>query len=113
MLVVEEITGVGLQPAGVQRPIHIAGHAVEEQIAHRVRSEMHAAVAAKAGGLKIQIARGFLVGHHAVIILLVLIFIQIGGIEGRGRVGHGARRRSDRSAPACWEPENRCRMRCP
>ena len=45
---------------------------------------MHVAVAAKGGNLKIQIARRFLVGHDAVIILLVLIFVQVRGIEVAG-----------------------------
>ena len=42
---------------------------------------MHGAVAAKSGDLKIQIACRFLVGRHAVIILLFLIFVQVRGIE--------------------------------
>ncbi len=50
---------------------------------------MHAAVAAKNGRLKIQIARRFLVGRHAVIILLVLILVQVRGIEAGRHPGAG------------------------
>ena len=80
------ITAVGLQAGGVERSMHLAGHSVEIKVAHRVRSEMLFALAAKGRDLKIQITGGFLVSEDAVIILLVLIFIRLAELkvpEGR------------------------------
>src|SRR5208283_3000658 len=52
---------------------------------------MHAAVASVTGDLKIQVTRRFLVGQHTVVIPLVLVLVQIGGISsgrlaGRTRI---------------------------
>jgi len=71
VLSVDEIAGVGLQPAGILFPIHVAGRTVEEQVAvvfrlPSYRSEMHTAIAGKSGDLENQIARRFLIGHNAV-----------------------------------------------
>ena len=59
---------------------------------------MHVAVPADGGNLIVQLTCRFLVAHDAVIILLILVFVQAGGIEaGRGLAGH------------CRIPWNRCR----
>ena len=86
VFVAELVAGIGLQPGGIQIPFHIAGHAVEEQVPHGIRGEMHRADAAKRGDLHVEIARRLLICDDAIVILLVLIFIQ------RGRVKGGARR---------------------
>src|ERR1043166_6647199 len=84
MPVVEEVAGVGLQAACVNAPVDIAGHAIEKQIADCIRTEMNATITAKGGDLQIQIADGFLICDHGVVILLVLPFIQLSGIKIRG-----------------------------
>ena len=76
VFVAELVTGIGLQPGGIQIPFHITGHAVEEQVPHGIRGEMHSADAAKRGDLHVEIACRFLIGDDAIVILLVLIFIQ-------------------------------------
>ena len=78
MVLAQLITGVGLQPGGVEIAMHFAGLAVEVKVAYRVRSEMLFALAAKCRDLKVQITGGFLISEGAVIILLILIFVVVG-----------------------------------
>src|SRR5581483_10224896 len=67
VLVVDLVAEICLDAAGVERPLHVAGNAVEEEIADLVRHEVDAAVAAKRGDLQVQLVHRFLIGNHAVI----------------------------------------------
>ena len=85
------ITPVRLQPGGIKITMQLAGLPIEVQIADRIRREMLLAFPAKGGDLKIQVPGGFLISEHAVIILLILIFIVIRGIEsarGQNAISH-------------------------
>jgi len=67
MLVVQLKTAVELQAPTVNIPLHITGHAVEVEVANRVRHEMHTTVAPKAESGN-PVCPPPLVGDNAVII---------------------------------------------
>src|SRR5258705_12068282 len=81
MVLAQSVAGIGLQTAGVKRPLHVARYAVEKEVAGRVGFEMHLAEAAIAGDLQVQVTHRLLIRYHRVVVLFVLSLIELGRIE--------------------------------
>ena len=106
MLVIDIIAGISLHTARDEAAIDIAGDAIKEKVAAGgIRHEVDAAIAANAGDLEVKVAEGFLVGDDGVIILFVLAFVEVGGIERRGLAGEGHRRSARRTAGGLYAGE--------
>ena len=83
VLVAEDPARVALRAVGEEALVDAAGHAVEDEVAGFIGTEQHAAVALERRELEAEIARGFLVRLDRVVILLILVFVQVGGRERR------------------------------
>ena len=84
VVIAQLVRSVRLQAVGEIAVVHLRRVAGQKKVLHRVRSKTDVRISGKGGNLAGKVARGFLIGEHRVIILLVLVFVD------RGRVGRRA-----------------------
>src|SRR5262249_4861432 len=81
MAIVERPPRVNLKAVREAASIHSAGDTVENEVAFLVRCEQGFAIAGEGRYLKAEGIEGLLVGEYSVVVLLMLIFVQVAGIE--------------------------------
>jgi len=90
MAIVERPFRVNLKPVGEDASIHPAGDTVKNEIAFLVRCEQGFAIERESSHLKAEGIKRLLVGEYGVVVLLMLIFVQVAGIElVRAGIGPG------------------------
>ncbi len=77
MGVADAPSGIFLDAVDKALAVHVRSHAIDNQIAERVRIEVQLAVAVEIGDLKVDVVDRFLVGGDVELVELVLVFVEL------------------------------------
>ena len=90
MAIVDCPLRIKLNPVGKDASVHSAGDTIKNEIAFLVRCEQGFAIERESSHLKAEGIKRLLVGEYGVVVLLMLIFVQVAGIElVRAGIGPG------------------------